>query len=171
MPPRPRPELAHGDVVGAEALLGVNRHSVRAAALRMRLQPARLRQRGQHSVMVVGDAVGTRPAEIVEETIARRATVDDAAGDDGEKRDQVVAAAPPELLAERRRPVGDLDLPAVRVQVLQRRAGERSRPRAMTKKRSEPRLVNGTVLSIPSDRFTFVELTWPRSSRGPSWLL
>src|SRR6185437_10244373 len=43
MPPGPGPKLAHRNVVEAQALLGIDRHCMRSAALRMNLQTVPMR--------------------------------------------------------------------------------------------------------------------------------
>ncbi len=126
MPPRPGPELAHGRVVEAEALLGVDRHRVRPAGLRMNLQPVPVGAVAEEPVVIVDGQVAHRPAKVVQEAVAHDAAVHDPAGDDRQVRQQVVAAALAEFLAQRGRPVGDLDLPTIRVQILERLARQRS---------------------------------------------
>ena len=129
MPPGPGPELAHRRVVAAEASLGVDRHGVRPAGLGMNLQAVPVRAVAEEAVVIVDRQVAQRLAEVVQEAVAHGAAVDDPAGHHRQTGQQVVAAAAAELLAQRRRPVGDLDLPTVGVQVLERRARPAARHR------------------------------------------
>ena len=125
MPPGPGPELGHRHVVETQAALGVDRHRVRPAGFGMDLQAVPVRPVAERAVMVVDREVAEGLAEIVQEPVADRAAVDDAAGHHRQERQQIVAAALAELLAQRGRPVDGLHLPAVGVQILERAAGQR----------------------------------------------
>ena len=93
VPPRPCPELRHGHVVETEAALRVDRHRVRPAGLRMDQQPVLVGSVAKRAIVVVDYQVAQRLAKIVEESVARVAALDDAAGQHRQPRQRIVPAA------------------------------------------------------------------------------
>src|SRR5262249_20081246 len=81
---------------------------------------------GKVAIVVVGEQVCDRPAEVPQESLAHLPAVDNVARDDGQERQGIVAAPPPELLAELRCPVLRADLVAVDEGVVERAPGQRA---------------------------------------------
>src|ERR1035437_3641864 len=92
----------------------------------MNLQPMLVRKVPEDAVVVVNGQVAQRLAEVVEEAVADWTGVHNAACQDREERKRIIAAALPELLAQRGCPVERLDLPAIRMEILQRLASQRA---------------------------------------------
>src|ERR1035438_7660039 len=91
----------------------------------MNLQPILVRKVAEDAVMVVNRQVAERLAEVVEEAVADRTRVHNAACQNREERKRIITAALAELVAQRGRPVERFDLPTVRVEILQRLASQR----------------------------------------------
>src|ERR1017187_4036054 len=85
----------------------------------MDLQPVLVRAVTEDAVVIVYCQVAERLAEIIQEAITQWARIHNTARQDRIEGEWIIAAALAELLAQRGRPVQGLDLPAIRVEILE----------------------------------------------------
>src|ERR1035437_4539139 len=92
----------------------------------MNLQAMLVRAVAEDAVVIVYREVAERLAEVIQEAVADWTRIHNAAGQDRKERQRIIAAALTELLAQRRRPVKRLDLPTVRMEILERAPRQRT---------------------------------------------
>ena len=158
MGPGPRPKFAHGGIVPAEAALGVNRHRVRTAAFRMDADAEFVRLIAKQAVMVINRQITKGLPVIKQKPVAFRAGIDDAPGQHRQPRQQIIAMPFLKFLAQRRRPVGQLNFPAIGVKIFQAATRQRAGIRDQRRDDFLPIILKGRraihVQRIPAPTFT-----------------
>src|ERR1035441_6204329 len=124
----------------------------------MNRQPMLVRKVAEDAVVVVNRQVTERLAEVVQEPIADRTRVHNAACQNREERKRIITAALAELLAQGGRPVERLDLPTVRVEILQGLASERAGV-------SDERLDHRVPVPMEGARIQYVQRVDRKSTR------
>ena len=144
--PATDPELTHRDVARAPAFDGVE--APVPVGLGRKLHPVLVRQFPHVTVIVRGEKVGDRPAEIPEEPLTLLLAIDDSSGDDGKIGKRIVAPQLAEVLPEFGAPVLGADFVAVDQNVVERLSALRSDVRKNLADERVPVTVQGLLAKL-----------------------
>ncbi len=156
------PEFAHDNIAVAEILDGIEGAGVRAAGLRLDLHIIFVAVFGEDFIVIVGDTISERFAEIRQEGVADIAVFDNLAREDRQVRNRIVKPVFHEIGGKFRAPVHSAAFPTVGFKLLQRRAGQR--PGFLQKRLDN--FLPITVEGVPAEVIEYVPMPVDAVSRN-----